>query len=108
MDVKLYVGNLPFDTTEDAIRQMFAGAGTVTSVALIKDRATGYSKGFAFVEMSSQAEAQEAIRTLNGHMVGDRAMTVSVARPREERPAGGAPRRDGFRGRDSRGKGKRY
>jgi RNA recognition motif-containing protein len=108
MDVKLYVGNLPFDTTEDAIREMFAQCGTVVSVALIKDRATGMSKGFAFVEMSSQAEAQEAIKVLNGRMVGDRALTVSIARPREERP-GGSPRRgDGFRGRDSRGKGRRY
>ncbi len=108
MDVKLYVGNLPFDTTEDAIRQMFAQNGTVVSVALIKDRATGYSKGFAFVEMSSQAEAQAAIQALNGHMVGDRAMTVSIARPREERPSGGQRRGEGFRGRDSRGKGRRY
>lgn len=108
MDVRLYVGNLPFDTTEEAIREMFAQSGTVVSVALIKDRATGVSKGFAFVEMSSQAEAQEAIKVLNGRMVGDRALTVSIARPREERP-GGAPRRgDGFRGRDSRGKGRRY
>ncbi len=110
MDVKLYVGNLPFDTSEEAIRQMFAECGTVVSVALIKDRATGYSKGFAFVEMSSQAEAQKAISTLNGRMVGDRALAVSIARPREDRPAGGGGgRRDSFRGgRDNRGKGRRY
>jgi RNA recognition motif-containing protein len=108
MEVKLYVGNLPFDTTEDAIREMFAQTGTVVSVALIKDRSTGASKGFAFVEMSSQNEAQEAIKVLNGRMLGDRALTVSMARPREERPAGGGPRRDSFRGRDSRGKGRRY
>ncbi len=107
MDVKLYVGNLPFDTTEEAIRQMFAESGTVVSVALIKDRSTGYSKGFGFVEMSSQSEAQQTIKVLNGRMVGDRALAVSVARPREERP-GGVPRRDGFRGRDARGKGRRY
>ncbi len=107
MDVKLYVGNLPFDTTEEAIRQMFAESGTVVSVALIKDRATGNSKGFGFVEMSSQSEAQEAIKALNGRMVGDRALTVNIARPREERP-NNFPRRDGFRGRDARGKGKRY
>ncbi len=107
MDVKLYVGNLPFDTTEDAIRELFAQSGTVVSVALIKDRSTGNSKGFGFVEMSSQAEAQDAIRALNGRMVGDRALTVSIARPREERPSN-FPRRDGFRGRDSRGKGRRY
>jgi RNA recognition motif-containing protein len=107
MDVKLYVGNLPFDTTEDAIREMFAPSGTVVSVALIKDRATGYSKGFGFVEMSSQQEAQEAIKSLNGRTIGDRQLTVSIARPREER-GGGFPRRDGNRGRDSRGKGRRY
>ncbi len=107
MDVKLYVGNMPFDTTEDTIREMFAQCGTVVSAVLIKDRSTGYSKGFGFVEMSSQSEAQEAIKTLNGRMVGDRALTVNIARPPEQRP-GGAPRRDGFRGRDSRGKGKRY
>ena len=106
MDVKLYVGNLPFDTTEDTIRQLFSQSGTVVSVVLIKDRATGYSKGFGFVEMSSQHEAQDAIKALNGHMVGDRALSVSIARPREERS--GPPRRDGFRGRDNRGKGKRY
>ena len=106
MDVKLYVGNLPFDTTEDAIRQMFAEVGTVVSVALIKDRSTGNSKGFAFVEMSSQKEAQTAISTLNGRTVGDRQLTVSIARPREEHS--GPPRRDSFRGRDARGKGRRY
>ena len=107
MDVKLYVGNLPFDTTEDTIREMFAQSGTVVSVALIKDRSTGYSKGFGFVEMSSQSEAQEAIKVLNGRVMGDRQMTVSIARPREERP-GGFPRRDNARGHDSRGKGRRY
>ncbi len=106
MDVKLYVGNLPFDTSEDSIREMFAQAGAVVSVALIKDRATGNSKGFAFVEMGSQKDAQTAISMLNGHMVGDRALTVSIARPREERPGG--PRRDGFRGHDARGRGRRY
>lgn len=106
MDVKLYVGNLPFDTTEDAIREMFAQCGTVVSVALIKDRATGYSKGFGFVEMSSQQEAQDAIKALNGRVVGERQLSVSIAKPREERS--GPPRRDGFRGRDNRGKGKRY
>lgn len=106
MDVKLYVGNLPFDTTEQAIREMFAQAGTVVSVALIKDRATGNSKGFAFVEMSSQKEAQTAISTINGRTLGDRQLSVSIARPREER--GDFPRRDGFRGRVARGKGRRY
>ncbi len=106
MEVRLYVGNLPFDTTEDAIREMFAQSGTVASVTLIKDRATGYSKGFAFVEMSSQSEAQAAIQALNGRTVGDRQLNVSFARPREERSTN-YPRRDGFRGRDARGRGRR-
>ena len=106
MDVKLYVGNLPFDTTEDTIREMFAQSGTVVSVALIKDRSTGYSKGFGFVEMSSQAEAQEAIKVLNGRVMGDRQLTVSLARPREEQ-RGGFPKRDGFRNRNTRGGGGR-
>lgn len=102
MDVKLYVGNLPFDTTEQAIREMFAECGTVVSVALIKDRDSGQSKGFAFVEMSSQKEAQTAISTLNGRTVGDRQMKVNIAKPREERPGGfrgGGDRRDFGRGR---------
>ncbi len=102
MDVKLYVGNLPFDTTEQAIREMFAQCGTVVSVALIKDRDSGQSKGFAFVEMSSQKEAQTAISTLNGKMIGDREMKVNIAKPREERPGGfrggGGDRRDFGRG----------
>ncbi len=106
MEIRLYVGNLPFDTTEDAIRQMFAECGTVSSVTLIKDRATGYSKGFAFVEMNSQSEAQNAIQTLNGRTVGDRQLNVSFAKPREER-TNNFPRRDGFRGRDARGRGRR-
>lgn len=102
MDVKLYVGNLPFDTTEEAIREMFVQSGTVVSVALIKDRLTGQSKGFGFVEMSTQREAQLAISTLNGRAVGDRQLTVSLARPREERgpvrPGGGYHERDMRRG----------
>lgn len=106
MDVKLYVGNLPFDTTEETIREMFAQAGAVVSVALIKDRSTGQSKGFAFVEMGSQKDAQTAISTLNGRMVGDRPLSVSIARAREERSP--YQNRGGHRGRDSRGGGRRY
>jgi RNA recognition motif-containing protein len=104
MDVKLYVGNLPYDTTEDAIREMFTEFGAVTSVALIKDRATGYSKGFGFVEMSSQKEAQNAISALNGKTVGDRQLTVNFAKPREERPSfgSGGGRRDRDSGRRRR------
>ncbi len=106
MDVKLYVGNLPFDTTEDGIREMFAQAGTVVSVALITDHSTGNSKGLAFVEMSTQQEAQTAISSLNGRVIGDRQLTVNISRPREQH--GAIPRRDGFRGRVARGKGRRY
>ena len=86
MDVKLYVGNLSFSTTEDDLRTLFAQAGTVTSVALIKDRDSGQSKGFAFVEMSTQAEAESAIKQFNGHTLGNREIKVNVARPREETP----------------------
>jgi RNA recognition motif-containing protein len=89
MDVKLYVGNLSYSTTEDDLRTLFAQAGTVASVALIKDRDTGQSKGFAFVEMSTQAEAQKAISQFNAKEFKDRALTVNLARPREERSSGG-------------------
>ncbi len=106
MDVKLYVGNLPFDASEDSIRDMFAQSGTVVSVVLIKDRSNGVSKGFGFVEMGSQPDAAAAIKALNGRLVGDRALSVSVARAREERP--GLPRRDSSRGHLGRGRGKRY
>ena len=106
MDVKLYVGNLSFDTSEEAIREMFAQFGTVVSVALIKDRATGHSKGFAFVEMNSQKEAQTAISSLNGRVVGDRQLTVNFARPREERGSfrNGGGHRDRDSGRRGRGR----
>jgi RNA recognition motif-containing protein len=84
MEVKLYVGNLSYSTTEDALRTLFAQAGTVASVALIKDRDTGYSKGFAVVEMSSQAEAAKAIQMFNGYSMDNRELKVNAARPREE------------------------
>ena len=89
MESKLYVGNLSYSTTEDDLRTLFFQAGTVASVALIKDRDSGQSKGFAFVEMSTQAEAQKAITMFNGHNMGDRDLRVSIARPREERGRGG-------------------
>ncbi len=85
MDVKLYVGNMSYTTTEQNLRELFAQAGTVASVALIKEAGTDRSKGFAFVEMSSQSEAQKAITMFNGYTLGDRQLTVSIARPREER-----------------------
>ncbi len=95
MDVKLYVGNLSYATTEDELRALFAQAGTVASVALIKDRDTGQSKGFAFIEMATQAEAQKAISQFNAKELGDRALTVNLARPREDRGGFGGDRRGG-------------
>ncbi len=89
MESKLYVGNLSYNTTEDELRTLFGQAGTVSSVAIIKDRDTGRSKGFAFVEMSNQAEAQKAISMFNAYRMEDRELTVNIARPREERPRGG-------------------
>jgi RNA recognition motif-containing protein len=89
MQTKLYVGNLSYDTTEDELRTLFTQAGTVTSVALIKDRDTGRSKGFAFVEMSNQAEAEKAIATFNDYTLGSRPLKVNAARPKEERSFGG-------------------
>ena len=90
METKLYIGNLAYSTTEDDLRTLFAQAGAVVSVALIKDRDSGQSKGFAFVEMSNQAEAEKAISMFNGYQMGDRELRVSLARPREEhgRPYG--------------------
>jgi RNA recognition motif-containing protein len=100
MEIKLYVGNLSYSTTEDDLRTLFAQAGTVQSVTIIKDRDTGRSKGFAFVEMGTQVEAQQAISRFNGQNLQDRALTVNLARPREERPRGG-----GFGDRDRPGGG---
>ena len=89
METKIYVGNLSYETKEDDLRELFAQAGTVASVALIKDRDTGQSKGFAFVEMSNQSEAEKAIQTFNGYTLANRPLKVNLARPREERGFGG-------------------
>ena len=94
MDVKLYVGNMSYNTSEDDLRALFSQAGTVNSVALIKDRTTGMSKGFAFIEMDSQASAQKAISMFNEFLLGDRKLAVSFARPREERGRGGFQKRN--------------
>jgi RNA recognition motif-containing protein len=85
MEAKLYVGNLSYKTTEQGLRELFMQAGTVVSVALIKEPGSDRSKGFGFVEMSSQAEAQKAISMFNGYSLDERQLTVNVARPREER-----------------------
>jgi len=94
MDVKLYVGNMSYNTSEDDLRGLFAQAGTVTSVALIKDRTTGISKGFAFIEMDSQASAQKAITMFNEYTLNERQLAVSLARPREERGRGNFQKRN--------------
>jgi len=86
MDAKLYVGNLSYDTTEDGLRAEFAEAGTVVSVEVIKDRDSGRMKGFAFVTMNNQEEAENAIRMFNGKTLDNREIKVNIARPREERP----------------------
>lgn len=88
MEVKLYVGNMSFDTTESDLRTLFAEAGEVTAVEVIKDRDTGNSKGFAFVTMGSQADAAKATTMFNAKEVGGRPLTVNTAKPREERPGG--------------------
>jgi cold-inducible RNA-binding protein len=89
METKLYVGNLSFATTEDELKELFAQAGAVASTALIKDRDTGQSKGFAFIEMTNQADAEKAIQMFNGKSFGSRELKVNLARPREERSFGG-------------------
>jgi cold-inducible RNA-binding protein len=94
MEVKLYVGNMSYNTTEEDLRGLFSQAGNVTSVALIKDRSTGQSKGFAFVEMDSQASAQKAITLFKDYMLDNRPLSVSFAKPREERSGGGGFQRD--------------
>ncbi len=89
MSTKLFVGNLSFQTTENDLQDAFAQHGTVVEANLMMDRMSGRPRGFGFVTMSSPEEAQKAIEALNGKEVGGRALTVNVARPREERPAGG-------------------
>ncbi len=86
---KLYIGNLPYTTTEDDLKNLFADYGSVLSATLITDRDSGRSKGFGFVELEDDAKAQEAITALDKSAMGDRTIFVSVARPREERPQGG-------------------
>ena len=89
MGTKLYVGKLPFNTTENELQELFSQAGAVQEVTLMQDRFTGKSRGFAFVTMSSDEEAQNAISKLNGHAMEGRQLTVNEARPRESRPPGG-------------------
>lgn len=88
METKLYIGNMSYDTTEEQLRTLFSQAGTVGSVDIIKDRDSGRPKGFAFITMNSQAEAEKAISMFNEKQLNDRTLTVNVARPREERSGG--------------------
>jgi RNA recognition motif-containing protein len=106
MGTRLYVGNLSFNTMESDLRDLFSKSGTVTNCDLITDKFTGRSRGFAFVEMANQADADKAVTELNGKEFGGRVLTVNEARPREDRP-----RRDfdgGGRGGEGRGGGRGF
>jgi cold-inducible RNA-binding protein len=85
---KLYVGNLPYDTAEQDLQSLFAGAGTVDTVNVVRDMATGRARGFAFIEMGSDEEAQNAIRTFNNYALGGRNLTVNEARPKTQGSGG--------------------
>ena len=89
MNTKLFVGNLSFNTTENDLQDAFAAHGTVTETKLMMDRTTGQPRGFGFITMSTPEEVQKAIDSLNGSTLDGRALTVNVARPREERAPGG-------------------
>ncbi len=89
MTMKLYVGNLAFETSSNDLQTLFAQAGTVESVSLIEDRETGRSRGFGFVEMSTKEEGAAAIQQFNGKELGGRALNVNEAKPREDRGGGG-------------------
>jgi cold-inducible RNA-binding protein len=114
MTKKLYVGNLSYSTTEDEVRKLFAEIGPVASVSLITDRMTGQLKGFGFVEMENDQDADKAIERLNNTPLGQRNLTVNEARPRRESDFGGGDRRGGNDrggnrgGGSSRGGGRRY
>ncbi len=98
MGKKLYVGNLPYSATEATLRELFAPLGEVTSVSIITDRDSGRSKGFGFVEMATEAAAQQAIAQINGKNLDERAITVAEARPQADRPGFGGGSRGGFGG----------
>jgi RNA recognition motif-containing protein len=107
MSNKLYVGNLSFETTENDVQDLFAQAGTVKETGLVQDKFTGQSRGFAFVTMSSDQEAKEAISRFHGTALHGRQLTVNEARPREDRPGGG-PRGSSGGGERQGGYAKRY
>jgi RNA recognition motif-containing protein len=95
MAKKLYVGNLSYGISQEQLRELFGQAGNVAEVNIITDRDSGRSKGFGFVEMTTDDEAQDAIKRFNGYELDGRALTVNEARPREERSGGGYDRRGG-------------
>lgn len=104
MGKRLYVGGLPFDVTEGQLGELFAPFGKVESVKLISDKYSGQSKGFGFVEMSTEAEAQAAIQKMNGSAVGTRKIAVNEARPMEDRSGGGyGGKGGGYGGKGGRG-----
>ena len=96
--MKLYVGNLAFQTSSEDLQQLFAQAGTVESASVVEDRDTGRSRGFGFVEMSSKEEGEAAIQQFNGKEVNGRSLTVNEAKPRENRGGGGGRGFGGNRG----------
>ena len=98
MSTKLFVGNLSFNTTENDLQDAFAAHGTVVEANLMMDRVSGRPRGFGFITMSSPEEAQRAIDALNGKQLDGRALTVNIARPREDRPPGGGGGGGGSRG----------
>ena len=89
MAKRIYVGGLPYSATEEDLENLFASAGAVKEVSIITDRYTGQAKGFGFVEMDNDAEADSAISSLNGTQMGGRTLTFNEAKPREDRPRGG-------------------
>jgi RNA recognition motif-containing protein len=116
MSTKLYVGNLAFQTTNQELQEMFAKAGTVQSASIVEDRETGRSRGFAFVEMSTNEEAAAAIQQFHGKEIAGRALTVNEAKPRENRSGGrgftggrggSSNNRGGYRGGSNNGGGHR-
>ena len=108
MSTKLFVGNLSFNTTENDLQDAFAAHGTVVETNLMMDRMSGRPRGFGFVTMSTPEEAQKAIEALNGAELDGRALTVNIARPREERSGGGGGRREFGGGRGGGGGRSRY
>ncbi len=104
MGKKLFVGNVPYNITEDELKSAFSEAGDVASVAIITDKMTGRPRGFVFVEMATEEGAQKAIEMMNGKEIDGRALNVNEAKPREDRPMGGGNRGGGgYGGRDRGG-----